>query len=338
MRDTLFDLGENEPEEVPEEEKTKRYAELTEMQEKLFRQEMSKIPAWLRKLGYPDGLAAGDLGSSGGIFAHDVNGSVVFPRNLGRGLVPVHKNTAKLRWLTDNYPLVVFESATIGSSGIDREAVRDMSLDPSRGKFLKISGRVVKNTYPVWFPSWERSPDDPESAWIIFIVSLTKPDSLSPWRYRDNTVKQWKQTWNNRSVRPDDKYNYATPRCDEYIARLPPYEQLGSGARKLYGDGNKYSRARVVPLVMALDEEGADTREGYEAILGLWGNGAPSFYRRATNDLREYAEKALIAHVTKKADVTREQRKEALRLTRREIRKLRWMTINRSTLFPTLFD
>ena len=109
------------------------------------------------------------------------------------------------------------------------------------------------------------------------------------------------------------------------MREIPPYETLPDELREITGDGKKYARAFVIPFAMATDEPYLDDgpiverRRRFEKIVGLYDRGYPSFYRRATITWMQKNAKRL-ADVTKIADVDPAIRKDAWRITQRQIR------------------
>jgi hypothetical protein len=55
---------------------------------------------------------------------------------------------------------------------------------------------------------------------------------------------------------------------------LPPFASLPEELQTLFGDANKndYQHIVATQLLLAFDEEGSDTRDGFESILGMRGH------------------------------------------------------------------
>jgi hypothetical protein len=266
-------------------------------------------------------MRALDFGVNSKLCVHGPDGPVTLPKNT-RGLSPAQKFAETLRHLLDEDDLAT-ESPTVGSCGADPEMIRDV-VSSTTHTLYTLPARAVKNKVK---DEGLAKPGDAECAAILYRIATENPAALQVWRYVDKEQKLRRQ---HRSVRPYDKRNYKDPQVDKWMSLLPPFETLPADMQKLFSDGKKrhpdYARARVLPFAMALEEEGAETREGYERIIGLYGHGFHCFYRRATVDLMQRVAKDL-AGVTRIADVTREQRKEALKITRRHIRRLRHLAV-----------
>src|SRR6185437_14161340 len=170
-------------------------------------------------------------------------------------------------------------------------------------------------------------PDDAGCAKILYEIATTTPERIRLWHYMPADEKLVRT---HRSVRPHDKRGYKGSQPDEFMSLLPPFSTLPPDMQELFGNGKKrtpdYARARVMPFAMAFTEPDASTREGYERVLGLHDHGYPSFYRRKTIDLMQ--------HIAKKntgarafGAVTKDQRKEAWKVTRSYIRRLRYLAI-----------
>jgi hypothetical protein len=223
---------------------------------------------------------------------------------------------------------VVVESPTMGSSGAEPTQVNELCEEFPQRVLWTLSARAVKNyrmensiTSPKSYVKYEAPavPDTQPSAHeldaeILYIIATTTPTRLKKWKINENPLQR-KFT----SVRPHDKRKYTGEIPDAYMERLPEYETLPVDLKELLGDGKKYSRARAMPFAMALEEEGADTRSGFEKVIGLYDHGYPSFYRRNTIVLMQNNAKK-IANVEHNSDVPRDARKEAWKLTRRQVR------------------
>ena len=245
--------------------------------------------------------------------------------------------------------VVVTESATIGSSGAEADAVDELIKD-GEGPLLLLPTRAVKNwvadnglsslaeatatspgpssgTSTKSRPTWT----DEQSAQIQYTIATTTPASLRIYKGKDpgRPVRRY------RSVRPSDKRGY---RGDydghdiaDWLRLLPDIGALGeitdekSGEsldlRELVAPKGAYIPAQVLPLALALAEPTATSREKYEHVLGLYGHGAPSFYRRCTITLMQKIAK-LITGRKKMSGVDQVNRKVAWRLARKTVRYL----------------
>ncbi len=236
--------------------------------------------------------------------------------------------------LLDDYN-VVCESATIGSSGVEPNSIAQIVHDAPNDLYV-ISGRAVKNFRNDAQREWRKGAryakgrasnrilleqqEDVhiEDAEIIYIIATEFPKRLRKWSLPVEYLHR-----QHTSVRPHDKRNYRGPIPDGYMSRLPAFEQLPQHLQNIFGKGTghrEYSRAKVLPFAMALDEHGSQTREGYEKIIGLYEHGYPSFYRRATIVIMQNIAKEL-AGTTRNDEVPPYQRKEAWRITRKYIRE-----------------
>jgi len=266
-------------------------------------------------------MIAMDFGAENKLCLDDGRGAAPVPHKLPRykkdfkGLLPHEKFALDLEILLQDDD-VVCESATIGSSGAEVGLIR-VIVESAPHRLYTLSGRVVKN----WCKTrkLDRTEiSDHDAAAILHRVAVTNPDALQVWRYRDDSEKLHRV---HTSVRPYDKRKYTGPEVDAFMARLPEYEDLPPLGQFIWGDGKDYSRSRALPFAMAFDEEGSESREGYERIIGLYGHGYPSFYRRATIVVMQRVAEDLagVSHIDQ---VTPRQFKEAWKITRREIRRL----------------
>jgi len=166
-----------------------------------------------------------------------------------------------------------------------------------------------------------------EDAEIIYRIAVDTPHRLYPWEGPSSSADRV-----HTSVRPMDKRGYRDERSERFMALLPAYETLPEILRDVLGDGKKYSRSTVMPFAMASTEEFIDAgqkenrRQRYEKVIGLYDRGYPSFYRRATINLMQINAKAL-ADVTKIAEVPPAVRKEAWKLTQRQVRHFFHLTM-----------
>lgn len=238
---------------------------------------------------------------------------------------------------------IVLENATIGSSGCE---VKDMEALIERcphRKLYTVTTRVVKNYRADHKLGWRKGgryakdggpaplPIDlekqtkvhEEDAYIIYIIATEEPHHLRHWTGPSERCPRI-----HTSVRPMDKREYRDERADEFMTLLPPYDALPEELRHKVGDKKKrpdYRRALVMPFAMAttepyLDEGPIEKRKRrFEKIIGLYERGYPSFYRRATIVWMQEVAKEL-ADVTKIGEVSPELRKEAWKITQRQIR------------------
>lgn len=267
-----------------------------------------------------------DFGEGTKLRAHDKAGPIELPKNT-RGLTGDRKFCETLGRLLAQGD-VITESPTVGSSGGPPDMVREV-VESSPHKLYLLSARAIKN----FLKDHELSkPDDAGCAELIFKIATENPERLRVWRYVDDSEKLTRRL---TSVRPYDKRDYKDPRVDEWMSKLPPFDTLPQNMQEIFTNGKKrsvdYARARVLPFAMALDENGHETRAGYERILGLYDHGYPSFYRRKTVDLMQYIAKKQVG-TTRFSDVTREQRKEAWKTTRHCIRRLYHLAMGTTSL------
>lgn len=277
-------------------------------------------------------ITAIDFGQGDALVAFNSDGihtkrSIRLPRVRG-GATTAADFIRLVEYFFNNGSDVVVESPTMGSSGAEPQLVNELCQKFPERTLWTLSARVVKNyrmdnniPSPKSYAKYEApavEEDQPTAhaldAEILFKVATETPARLKRWTINENRFIR-KYT----SVRPYDKRKYVGAVPDSFMSMAPDYNELPDDLKSLLGDGKQYSRAKVMPLVMALDEEGADTRSGYEKIIGLYDHGYPSFYRRATIVLMQHNAKKL-ANVTHVRDVPKNVRKEAWKLTRRQIR------------------
>lgn len=267
-------------------------------------------------------LTAIDYGSedAGKQMLHGPDGPVPIPV-APRGLTPAEKFIYNLDVLLRD-SCVVCESPTIGSSGAEPEEVAKIVASASHSIYV-VSARRVKN-YLKDHPDVVKT--DAECARIIYEIAMRPNAELKVWRFVAREDKFRRQ---HRSVRPHDKRLYRGPVPDFYMSYLAPFETLPDDLQALLGNGLKrkpnYSRSTTMPLAMAFEEEGHETRNGYEFILGLYGDGYKSFYRRGTVALmQKIAKRRTGARLL--AEITPAQRKEAWKEARRAIRRLYYLS------------
>ncbi len=293
-------------------------------------------------------MIAVDFGANDALALHSHDGPMTPPKRprIAGGASKSDKFIGALPLLLAQDDVVI-ESATVGSSGVEVEDVAEIVAGSPHHMYV-ISGRAVKNyradNAPRWRPDnalqWRKgaryvkdggpAPRDieideqttvhAEDAEIIYRIAIEFPERLRLWRAPDDQLQR-----THTSVRPHDKRNYRGPVPDMYIDRFPPFEQLPIHLQKVLGTGTArkrdYSRAKAMPFAMAMDEVGADTRSGYEKIIGLYEHGYPSFYRRATIVLMQNVAKEL-ASVTRIEEVPPAVRKMAWKVTRKYIREI----------------
>lgn len=244
---------------------------------------------------------------------------------------------------------IVVESPTIGSSGCEPKDVADLlARVPGRSMFT-ISARAVKN-YRADHPDlgWKKGAryvrdGDPapaemtiheqaavhvEDAEIIYKIATETPARLYRWLGPSAALDR-----DHTSVRPMDKHGYRNDRALGLLSLLPKFETLPAELRDVLGDEKKgYSGSVAMPFAMASTEpfidEGPreDRRRRYEKVIGLYDRGYPSFYRRATIVWMQSVAKAL-AGVTRNAEVSPEIRKQAWKITQRQIRQFFHLTM-----------
>lgn len=291
-------------------------------------------------------MRALDFGDGKKLCCHSSKGQVAIPP-VRKGNNPAEKfaHTVDMLLNGDNdlfglFPGddIVLESPTIGSSGADPELIRKVVSASERDIWL-ISARAVKNfkrTHAKDLKGDEQrealceilsekgvitediSTDDELSAAIIYYLATENADRLKRWQFSPQEEKFRRST---RTVRPHDKRLYQGDEPDRVMALLPDFFLLPKDMQEVFGDAGSYNRSRTMPFAQALEEEISGTRAGYEKVLGLYGHGYPSHYRRATENLRQYiAKKTLgVAHID---DLSRDQHKESLRVTRYYVRRL----------------
>jgi len=236
---------------------------------------------------------------------------------------------------------IVTESATIGASGCEVGDVIDL-LARVKSKLFTLSTRAVKNYRadhglgwqkgaryakdgappPVTLTLEEQTAVHGQDAEILYRIATETPGRLYQWTGPSVEIAR-----RYTSVRPMDKRGYRDDRAEAFMTRLPPYGELPEELREACGNGRDYCRAFVMPFAMATDEPHLDDgpreerKRRWEKVLGLYDRGYPSFYRRATIVWMQKNAKR-IAGVTKIGEVDPATRKEAWRVTQRQIRHL----------------
>jgi hypothetical protein len=288
-----------------------------------------------------------DFGAGSALAIHGPNGPVR-KRDLALPRVPGGKTSAdEFRMVLQSLMVggekvppgdVVIESPTIGSSGCEPQDIEKLLDDPdvfiAGTKVFTIPARAVKN-YRMTnnLPSCKflgnleiaKAASHKEDAEIIYRIALEKPEWM--YEYDPAHAKEAPIERIHRSVRPMDKRCYRDERAEKFMDLLPPFSDLPSDLQSTFGTGRGYSRSLVMPFAMATTEphldEGPreDRRRRFEKIIGLYGRGYPSFYRRATIDVMIEVLKQQTG-LSRKNDSTAEQRKAAQKESQRQIRKL----------------
>lgn len=295
-----------------------------------------------------------DFGTGGALAIHGPAGAVSkralrIPRKRpGEGArTPAEEFPAVLRALfagSDEVPAgdVVVESATLGSSGCEpADVLAVLAAVPGRALYT-ISTRAVKNYRADHALGWKKGARyakdggpvpavmtleaqeevHGEDAEIIYKIATETPARLYLWTGPSEACER-----EHTSVRPMDKRGYRDERAEAFMALLPPFESLPDELKGRLGDlkGHAYARSIVMPFAMASTEPHVDAgplperRRRYEKVIGLYDRGYPSFYRRATIVWMQMNAKEL-ADVTKIEEVPVAVRKEAWKLTQRQIR------------------
>lgn len=261
---------------------------------------------------------------------------------------------------------IVTESATIGASGCELQDVLELLRNYPDRILYTISCRAVKNFRKDNNLDWKKGAryakdgDEPpvemtleeqaavhvEDAEIIYRIATEHPERLYRWTGPSDPAGRC-----HTSVRPMDKRGYRDDRAEGFMRLLPPYDSLPGELQDILGNGRDYSRSVVMPFAMASTEPFLDNgpredrRRRYEKIIGLYDRGYPSFYRRATINWMQINAK-LLAGVTKIEDVdcvvefddegtpiakhndpVHPLRKEAWRITQRQVRQFFHLTM-----------
>jgi hypothetical protein len=255
-----------------------------------------------------------DYGADNKLRAHGPSGPVELPAKP-RGMNPAEAFAHQLEYLL-SLDDVTTESPTVGSSGAEPALIRDVVLLAPHRLYV-ISARKVKNLAK---SRGLRSGDltDAQAAEWIYQIATRPNAELRLWRYLESKTERV-----HTSVRPYDKRNYKDPAVDAWMALLPDFGMLPDLAREVLWNNRKrtpdYNRSKMLPFAMALSEPNATSRRGFEHVIGLYDNGYPSFYRRATVNLMQ----AYAKHMTGKTTVgelTDADRKTAWREVRRTLR------------------
>jgi hypothetical protein len=275
-------------------------------------------------------MIAIDIGENDKLVLFDGRNILEKPK-AERGSTQAQKTAGVICWAL-SLDDVVLESPGIGASGTEPLAIREI-VQNSQHKLFVISARAVKNlARDRGIPMGTMTDED--CARMIHEIATRDNAELREWRY---VAKADKLVRLHTSVRPYDKRNYKDPQVDKWMQRLAPFNELPEDLQMLFTNGRKrnldYAPARALPFAMAFDEAGSESRDGYERIIGLYSNGFPSFYRRATVSLMQRVAHTMfvgrygltgsgVKGKPKNQDISPELRKEALKATRRYIRKL----------------
>jgi hypothetical protein len=282
-------------------------------------------------------IAAIDFGTGDALAIHGPDGPITkrelaLPRVAG-GKTPSHEFPMVLEALLGRDYDVVIESPTVGSSGAEPRDVQVIMRDYPLRKLYTISARAVKNyrmdydlPNPKSYAKYETISEETQveahklDAEIIWMIATQTPERLRVWHQAEAAPRI------HRSVRPMDKRGYRDDRSDAFISLLPAPGLLSPELRAVLLDSKgNYARSMVMPFAMALTEpywrEAAeeDQRRKFLKILGAYDHGYPSFYRRMTIVWMQSNAKRM-AGVTRMQEVPREVRKQAQRITQRQLR------------------
>lgn len=242
---------------------------------------------------------------------------------------------------------IVVESATIGASGCEVQDVIELLARVPNRTLYTISCRAVKNHRKDHKMQWakggryakdggpiplpinleEQAAVHGEDAKIIYHIAVETPHRLYTWKGPSMELERHFTT-----VRPMDKRGYRDDRAEALMRKLPPYDALPQELKDVLGNGKDYSRSMVMPFAMASEEPHIDDgpleerRRRYEKVIGLYDRGYPSFYRRATIVWMQTNAKRL-ADVTHIDEVPPAVRKEAWRVTQRQVRQFFHLTM-----------
>ena len=235
---------------------------------------------------------------------------------------------------------VIVESPTVGSSGAEVADVIE-TVGRSPNDLLTVSARAVKNYRkdnglqwhkgaryakdgappPVTIDLHDQVAVHMEDAQIIYKLATETPHRLRNWHVAEPANRIF------TSVRPSDKKLYRDERSDAFMKNLPPFSELPDDIKAVVGVKDDYSRSLVMPFAMALEEpfvwkgDPQEARRRFLKVLGAYDHGYPSFYRRMTVAWMQENAK-LLAGVSKMENVSREVRKEAWKVTQRQLRTL----------------
>lgn len=236
---------------------------------------------------------------------------------------------------------VVVESPTIGSSGATVEDVLAV-VQRSTNTLYTISARAVKNHRADFDLPWRKGqryakdgstppkveielfeqPDvHVEDAEIIYKIATEFPWRLRVWHIAEPLQRKF------TSVRPADKLGYRDPHSNQLMKLLPPFIELPDDIKEVVGVKSDYSRALVMPFAQALKEPyllkalPEERRNRFQKIIGLYDHGYPSHYRRMSVEWM-HENMRMIAGVTSVKGVPRDIRKQAWKVTQRQMRHL----------------
>ncbi|HZV24738.1 MAG TPA: hypothetical protein VFG00_00480, partial [Acidothermaceae bacterium] len=206
-----------------------------------------------------------------------------------------------------------------------------------------ISTRAAKNWWRDFYPEEAAADrageaqiwDDERAAAIIWEIATKNPAALRPWRA---IAKAERRQRVNTSVRPHDKRKYTGAAVERYMNSLPSYSMLPQELKDVFchqretgfgwDDNNMrdYKLSLMLPFAMALADEDITSRAKWEWVLGLYAHGYPSFYRRqAVAELTERIAKQQTGKARKK-DVSRDERKAAMKHGRWCLRQLYYLS------------
>lgn len=271
--------------------------------------------------------------------------SLEIPRVPG-GKTPKDEFILILRALL-NLGDVVVESATVRSSGVELEDVIE-TVKASSNIFYTITTRAVKNyrkdngrewhkggryvkdgrPQPVYMQLHEQASVHVEDAEIIYKIATETPWRLRVWHVSEPCPRI------HKSVRPMDKRGYRDETSLEYKALLPSFDSLPTDLQETLGVKGDYSLSLIMPFAMALTEPWwkrvprHKRRNRFLKVLGAYDAGYPSFYRRMTVDWMQENAK-MLAGVTRMDEVPKDVRKQAWKVTQKQIRTLFYLSTAR---------
>lgn len=267
-----------------------------------------------------------DTGGNGALRAHREGGPVDIPgvvelRKMFRdtaleyrrevGAVrdvttPSEKKLLSVRYLLTKSD-VVMESATVGSHGFKTETLRRVIRESSHRLYV-CSGHLVKNHLKDRGGGLTTSDiSDEDAAEIIFKAIKIRPGRAK--LFKEDPAPPFK----HKSVRPMDEHNYDCREARMFMHRLEGYDAGEPGVTM--------SPSQVIPFAMSMDEYFAqDDRNRWSGAFATE-HRYPSFYSRAYIDLCDDISKEKF-QVSKKENLSREQRKYGQRSAQRELRRM----------------